>query len=254
MNEKLIKHITDENASLKNNVGNLADEVKVLSETNETLTKENQHVNTELVKLEEANKVIEGYGVHGTSEEIKEKLDKATKNKMLLGEYKALGRDPKRLKESIEENDAFVKMIGEEFGTTEEIEKALITSIEFKESVDHLGSVEEITEALTTLTNIVESKENEETDARVIELAEELNLEEEKVSELLGKYSEKDIRDLYKSVKPVDEDKDDSGRYSKKRFNEDKREDKKEDKGEFSESRILSGSRITRINESLSNK
>jgi hypothetical protein len=264
MDKELVKHITDENASLKVDLGKAADKNTELSEQFKNVSEENSHLKGEMGKLEEANKLIAQYAEIGTVEEVQEKLKASDETSKIVEAFKELGDTPEAVKEALTKSNDFMKKIEEDFGTHEQIKTALETSIEFKESVDELGSVEAIKESLETLKTIVETKEADDKVKLVKELAEELKIKEEKVTELLEKNSADDIRAMYAGI--LESTSDESLKYRKKKFDEAKKKKPKSEEGdddeeeddeesdgddELKESKILGRNRISRLNEEL---
>lgn len=249
MNEELIKHITNENAELKNKVSDLTDEAAALQEDKKSLSDENEHLKGEVGKLEEANKTIEAYSEFGTPEEIKEKLEKKDEDSKVLESFQELADTPEDAKTALTKALDFIKEVSEEFGTIEEIREALTVSSEYKEKMDAIGTPEEIEEALTQYSSILEEREADKKAKEAKELAEELGISEEKVKELLDEHTVEQVKKMYSAIKENMSD-DDSSRWRKKSFNEDKNDDNEDE--DVSESKILGTSRIARINERFS--
>lgn len=249
MNEELIKVVTTENANLKNTVSDLTDENGTLKEDNKTVNEENTHLKGEMTKLEEANTVIASYKELGTPEEIKEKFEKADKDAESTAFIESVtDNGPEAIKTALETAKEFKTDITEKFGTVEEITEAFDKADEFKKAVDEIGSVDEIKEAMTSYSGLITEQETDTKTKAIAGIVEDCKITEEKATELIEKYSEEDIRDLYKNV--IEENNsDDSGRYTKKNFNEENNNDDDNDNNE--QVSIVESSRIDRINKSL---
>jgi regulator of replication initiation timing len=76
---KLVEHISNENADLKNKVGELTDNVTSLKESNNVLEDENKHLKGELEIKEEVETKLAAFDELGTFEQIKEALEVADK-------------------------------------------------------------------------------------------------------------------------------------------------------------------------------
>ena len=254
MDTELAKHIANENGDLKKQVSDLTDEVTALKEDKQSLTEDNNHLKTEIAKCEDDKGIIESYTALGTVEEITEKLAKAEESAKVLEGFLELADTPEGAKATMENAKTFISTVTEEFGTIEKIREALSEAVEFRKSVDELGSVEKIKEALTDYLEILESKEAAEKEAKTKELAEELGLEVEKVSGLLEKYSEEDVRELYKTVSESKvDDNEDNSNFQKKNFNENNGGEGEGDAaGKVDESSVLGKSRADRMNERFS--
>lgn len=250
MDERLVKHITDENADLKKQVGDLIDESEALKEDKKTLEEENTHVKTEMEKLVEANKELEAYKVLGTVAEITESIASGKKASETVAAYEELADSPEEAKKAFEIADKFMSNVSEKFGSVEDISKVFEAHTSLVKEIEEIGTLEQIKKCLEGYEKVLEEKETNEQNEKVKALATELNLSEEKISELLGKYSEEDVRTLYKTVSEAKTT--DSTKYKKQNFDESKTTDKKdEDDKDLSESTIIGKSRIDRINERL---
>lgn len=243
INKTLVEHIANENADLKSKVGGLTDEVNTLAEEKTVIKEENDHLKDENAKLVDTNKVLESYSTLGTVEEITEKLTKADENGKILEAYNELSDSPEDNKAALEKSRDFIKTVTEEFGTIDEVRKALETAIEFKEKVEDIGGYEKIKEALESYDKELTERSEVENTKKIKDLAEELGLTEEKVTELLGKYSEEDVKELCKVTESA------KNPYKKENFNEDKTDENEDE--EVYESRILGSSRIDRLNERM---
>ncbi len=252
MDERLVKHVTDENAELKIQVGNLTDEIEAIREDKKTIEEENAHLKAENDKMEEAAKIAEAIKEIGTVEEIKEKLEKAKAEAEELAAYKEFSESAEDAKKTLENAKEYIKTIREEFGTIEEIKEYFEKSEKFINTVAEIGTIEEINTSLDKLESIIEEKVKAEKQAKVDALAEELKISSEKVEKLLEKLTEEEIRELYSEVSEAF--KSDAKKYEKN-FNEskdnDEESDEDEDEDEMSESAILGKSRIERLNERL---
>lgn len=264
MDERLVKHITNENAELKVQVGNLTDEVESIKEDKKTVEEENTHLKTENDKMEEMSKVVESLKELGTVEEIKSKLEEAVKTTTELAEYKEFSKDSKDAKETLINAKEFISGIKEQFGTVAEISEYFEKSDAFMKEVAEIGTIDEINISLDRLEKVVEEKESAEKTEKVKALAEELNMTVEKVAKLLEKLTEEEIKEIHGEVSESLNS--DAGKYTKK-FDESKKktesddeeddkkkkddEEEEEDDSDISESDIMGKSRIERMNERL---
>jgi hypothetical protein len=209
MNEQLIKHITDENSSLKQSLGKLTDEVKQLEEDKKQIVEENDHVKKELDKLVDANKQLAEYAKLGTVKELTEKLQKADEDKKIIEQYLEFSDSPEHAKTALLKAKEYVDSIQEEFGTREKIREALTVASEFKDEFDTLGgTVSQIKTVIESFTKIVEEKEKEqaaavekEKDAEAQKLADETGMEKEEVKEMLQTIGADKIRKMHTRIK-----------------------------------------------------
>lgn len=251
MNEELIKHITNENAELKNTVKNFTDEVKALKEDRIAVDEENAHLKEENAKLEEANKKVADFEKFAKHEELEEALKKLEEDKKLLAEFLELADNAGETKKCLEDlRDALVTY--KEIGTADQIKEALEKSDKFVEEVSKLGKLEEIKTSLEAFNKQLTEEDEAKKEKENKELAEELGLKEEKVVELRKKFEIADIKEMFGAFKgetePTNEDKDDDDSDKYKKTNEDKED--KEDK-DLDEDAPVRKSRIERLNERL---
>jgi len=242
----LVEHIANENSDLKINVKTLVDEVEALKEDKITLEEENKQVKEELGKLEESEKSLNEYKEIGTVEEIKETKTKLEDSEKVVEAYSEMCDSPEHTKTIMEKAHDFIKTIKEEFGSIDKIKEGLEEGSKLKESVDELGGFEKVKEALERFDKTLSENEEKELASKTKELAKELGLKEEKVTELLAKYSFEDIKELYKTVSESN----DGSRFVKNSFNENN-DNNDDDSSELYESKILGSNRTERIASKL---
>ena len=241
----LVEHIANENTDLKISVKNLVEEVETLKENNITLQEENSQVKGELEKLEESEKSLNEYKELGSVEEIKEAKTKLEEANKTLSEYSEMCESPEHTKTIMEKAHEFIKAIKEEFGSIKDIKEKFEVSEKLKADLEELGGFEKVKEALEEFDKTLSANEAKELATKTTELAKELGLSEEKITELLGKYSETDIKELFKTVTESN----DSDKFVKKTFKEDNKDE--DNSEEVYESKILGTNRTERIAEKL---
>jgi len=205
MDTKLVEHIANENTELKEKLNKATEEIEALKVSNETIVDENAHLKKEIEKKNEELKVLEGYTKLGTAEEIAEKLEKAQESAVTLEKFIELADTPEECESTIKEAIEVISKYHKDLGTYDEVKSSLEEAIELKEKIVELGGLEEIESVFEIAERLCKEKEEKELKEKISNLAKELNLSEEKVSELLSKYDEEDIRDLYKAVNKVEE-------------------------------------------------
>lgn len=256
MEKVLVEHITNENSELKKAVSNLTDEIAVLKESNTTIFDENKHLKGEVAKLEEVSAKLKKYEDMGEPEDLEKAMDLGDEAADELEKYKALG-SAESVKESLTKAKDYISKIHENLGTFKVIEKALNTAKEFQASVAEIGSISEIKGVFARFTKLLEEAEVADKEKEASDLAAEIDVEKEKVAELLTKYSVEEIKSLYSTVteklKKV-ETKVDPKTESKKtdKFKKPVDEGKKEDEKEevVYESKVVGKSLVDKLNES----
>ena len=245
MSAELVKLLTEQKGDLETRVGKLTTEVSVLEDDKQVLVQENAHLKGEADKLEVSNTQLAEYVELGTVSEIKESQVDLEETKVVVASLKELGT-VEEIKESLKELDE----ITEELGSRDSIEEALNTAIQYKSDVSELGTVEEIKESLEVLSDI----KTKELETQLVEtknaLVAELSLSEAQADKLLAKFSEAEIRDLYKveESNAVDDSnvEDDISETFKKRNSDDFTANNDDSTGLY-ESKILSKSFAERV-------
>jgi len=208
MDTKLVEHIANENTELKEKLNKVSEEIESLKVSNETIVDENTHLKGEVEKKNEELKVVESYTALGTVEEISEKLESNKVNSEILEKFTALADTPEECEKTITDAMALISNFQENLGTYDEIKSSLEEAIELKEAIVGFGGVDEIKSVFDIAETLCNEKDEKELAEKVKTLANDTKLSEEKVTELLSKYEEADIRDLYNAVsesKPVEE-------------------------------------------------
>ena len=243
MNEELIKHITSENADLKNSVKNLTDEIVALKEDKQVIDDENTHLKTENGKLEEATKKIGAFEKLCKFEDLEETIKKISEDKTVLAEFLELADNPEETKKCLEDlRDLLVEY--KEIGSIEDIKESLEKADKFVDEVNALGKLSEIKTSLEAFKEQLDKESSERDIKDNAQLVEELGLTEEKVIELRKKFSAEDIKDMYSALS---ENADDSDRFKKRKLDEDNNNNNNANDG-------VRPSRIARLNERLKSK
>jgi hypothetical protein len=193
---KLVEHISNENADLKNKVGELTDNVTSLKESNNVLEDENKHLKGELEIKEEVETKLAAFDELGTFEQIKEALEVADKQSNVLKAFNELADTPEDAKHALEAAEKFIESVNEKFGS---FGKA-VELLEEVEKYRELGSSEDVKTVLEAFDARLEAEKAKEQDAIAEKLAADIGKEKEDVVALLEKYSEEDIRKLYETV------------------------------------------------------
>ena len=239
MSEKLLEMLSNDNSDLKFEVKTLTADVQSLKEAKQTLEDENKHLSEEMIKFEEANKKIKEM-----EDEMETEAEKKKDGEEELKEYKEIGSTPEQVKETLKESLEYIKKVNEELGGFNAAKKALETAIEFKTKVNAEGGLNSLIEAKAKIKEMEEEKLLESKNKEVKEISDELNISEEKVTELLESQDADSIRSIYKALEEnIDKDK-----YKKvfesKKDEEDCDDDEEDD---ISESRILSKGNVNSI-------
>lgn len=254
MDEVLIKHITNENASLKNTVSKLTDEVKLADDEKKSIQEDFEQAKKELDSANSELKVLESYKAYGSVDEVKAKLAKADEDRKVLEAFLELSDTPEKCKLALEKSDEFISTVHEEFGTVAQIAESLKLASDLKSEVDELGTVDEIKTVLGSYTKILEEKEEEEEkkkeeemDKDAEELSKETGMKKEEVAEMLKTISKEDFKKIHCGIKESVK----KSPYAKD-FNK-KDEEVNEDKDD-KDTPFFAKSRIERINERFSEK
>jgi FtsZ-binding cell division protein ZapB len=200
MDIRLFEHIANENSELKEKLNKVSEEIETLKVGNETIVDENSHLKGEIEKKNETLKVVEAYTVLGAVEEITEKLETAKATNESLEKFVEISDSPEELEKSIKEAMTTISDFKNDFGTYEEVKSSLEEAITMKESIVEFGGLEEIKSVFEIAETLCNEKDEKELADKITKLATDTKLSEEKVKELLGKYDESDIRDLYNTV------------------------------------------------------
>lgn len=245
MSEKLIKMLSDSNVDLKVEVKSLTESNETLLEAKSVLESENKHLSEEMVKFEEASKKIK------EMEDDKEEEDKEKKQmEEEIAAFKELGESSEEVKETLTNALNYINKVNEELGGFENAKKALQTAIDFKIKVDEVGGLESLIEAKEKIKEMEEEKLKEDKLKEVKELAEELCISEEKVSELLEDNDADGIRKMYSALEESLSDSKYKKIFEAKKKAEDcdyDEEDDMDDEDGISESRILSRSNANAV-------
>lgn len=246
MSEKLLEMLSNDNTDLKVEVKTLTADVNTLKEEKNTLAEENKHLLGEQVKFEEATKKIK------EMEDEKEKEDEKKKEvEESLKSFQELGESSGDVKDTLENALGHIKKVNEELGGFDNAKSALTTAIDFKKKVDEAGGLETLIEAKAKIKEMEDEKEKEDKEKEKKELAEELNISEEKVEELLKTNTAEDIRSMFSAL----EENLDKAKYkkvfeakkAKKKSEEEDGDEEDEDEDDISESKILSRGSVNSI-------
>ena len=241
MSDKLIEMLSNDNADLKVDVKTLGNEITTLKEAKETLEEENKHLTGEMVKFEEASKKIKEME---DEIEAKEKEKKEMEEK--LASFEKLGESAEDVEGTLTNALAHIKKVNEELGGFDSAKSALEEAIAFKTKVDEAGGLESLIEAKAKIKEMEDEKEKEEKEKEKKELAEELNISEEKVAELLETNDAEAIRKMFTAL----EENLDKAKYKKvfeKKSKKSEEEEEEDEEDDISESKILSKGSINSI-------
>lgn len=245
MSEKLLEMLSNDNADLKVEVKTMSADVTTLKEEKQTLEEENKHLTGEMVKFEEASKKIK------EMEDEKEKEDEKKKEvEESLKAFQELGESSDDVKGTLENALGHIKKVNEELGGFDNAKFAIEKAIDFKKKVDEVGGLDSLVEAKAKIKEMEDEKEKEDKEKEKEELAEELNISEEKVAVLLETNDAEAIREMFFAL----EENLDKVKYRKvfekkksKKAEGEGEEDEDDDDSEISESSILSKGRINSI-------
>lgn len=253
MDKILVEHITTENSELKSQVVKLQEEIASLKESNDVIFEENKHLKSEVSTLEETQVKLKKYEELGEPEDLEKAIDLGDEAADELEKYKALG-NPEDIKETLTSAKNYIAKLHKNIGTYKVIESSLKKAISFQEAVGKIGTLKEIRDLANRFEFLLKESEDQEAENKAKALADELEMDIEKVKELLQKYSVEDIKAMHAEMKasisekmtkkkPVTETKTNQDKY-KKPITE-----SKEDEEVVVESKIIGRSLVESLNE-----
>jgi len=260
MEKELVEHIMKENNSQKTDIAKLTTEVVDLKENNGALFDENKHLKEQLSTFEEVSAKLKKYEEMGEPEDVEKALELGDEAADELEKYKSMG-SPDEVKESLTKAKNYIAKFHANIGTYKVVESALIKAKKFQESVAEIGTISEIKGICKRFNVLLEEVEQTEQDQIASDLAAKLEIDVEKVKELLAKdLSVEDIEKMYATVEekfkkaaPAPAPKNESkptDKYKKPAVTE----AKKETEEKPYESKIVGRTLVDKLNESYGTK
>lgn len=248
LDAKLVQHIVDENADLKNKIGKLTEEMDAVKADKDLAEKEVADLKADAEEKDKKVEKLAKYEEIGEPEELEAGMAKKEEAEKELDGYKELGDSAEEVKEALTSAKKYLSHIRENFGTVPEIKKAFDESIAFKAEVDAIGTIQMIKETLDASKKRIQEEEDSKKEADAKALADELGLSVEEVKELLLKNSPEEIKKMYAKVSEAFAKKNESNRYVKKPTETIVEGAGKGDENN-TDGKFSSSSRVDRINE-----
>lgn len=200
LNEDLVKATLNENKDLKNEVKKLNEEVEELKADVDTADKENKDLIGQADELKPKLEKLAKYEELGSPEEIKAEQDDAEKKEDELGKFKELGDTPEEVEEALRTAKNTVQTFESKFGKTSVVEAALKKSIEEGKKIAAHGGWKKIIEAIEIADDLTKKQADADADKEAGEVADELEMPKEEVTEMLKTMTVAQIKTAHKKI------------------------------------------------------